>query len=186
SLMKPAGLIILSFLLNFNTPAWGFISIIAKITSLAGLIWFVILINMYRVRQKIKAPQINTVYCPITGKVSDIHSSADATRITIRKSFLDTVEIRCPHESCRWENASLVLDIDGSKITISLSGRKVIPFAEAEMKVGQVIGAIIGNGLCQITMPASLGNLLESGKIVDSGESWLYKSDLNPLSIMNL
>ncbi|HOH98398.1 MAG TPA: hypothetical protein PL188_08865 [Candidatus Cloacimonadota bacterium] len=185
NLVNPAGVIILSFVLNFILPALGFISTIALIMAIAGLIWFFIITNMHRIRNKILAPQPDTIYCPITGKVSQIRTFEDTTQISIRKSFLDTVEIRCPHESCVWEDGKLQLELDGTRIQFRFTGSRVILFTEAEMKPGQVIGAIIGNGFCDIQMPVRMAPLLSSGKIVDGGESWLYKEDFEPLPLMN-
>ena len=151
-----------------------------------GVLWFVYTLNNFRIRNKIIAPIPQSIYSPVSGTVRFVRSNSDVSLINIRKSFMDFVEIRSPHDDCFWEEDVLRLNHKLGSVTFRFSEKGFKKFDVEEMKAGSVIGIIIGFGSCNITLPSKLELKLSAGKSVDAGETLLYTEGLDPIPRMNV
>lgn len=168
SQIPPLALLVLSFLISFVFASYN-MRYPSLILSLISLIWFMYLRACYRIREKIAAPKTEQLLSPITGKVSSLKRSSDLYQLKIAKSFVDVVEIRCPHGSAFWEGENLRVVYQEVPLVFRFEAVNLHIFKEIDMKPGNPIGMIVGNAMCSISLPQSLVTMLKPGEICEGG-----------------
>ncbi len=166
--LPPLALLILSFLIGFVFASYN-MRYPSLALSLIALVWYLYVGNSYRIRQKIALPETDEVYSPLTGKVHSLKRSSDLYQLKIAKSFLDVVEIRCPHESALWDGDALRFTYQGTPLVFRFEAKHLNRFEEREMKPGNVIGMISGTAICILNLPQSLVTKLKPGDLCESG-----------------
>lgn len=168
SQVPPLALLILSFLISFVFASFN-MRYPSLILSLISLVWFMYLRACYRIREKIPTPETDALLSPLTGKVGSLKRSSDLYQLKISKSFIDVVEIRCPHESAAWEGEALKVVYQEIPLVFRFEAENLHIFPKSEMKPGNTIGVIIGNAKCSISLPQSLVTRLKPGEICEGG-----------------
>ncbi len=163
-------LLILSFLISFVFASFN-MRYPSLFLSIVSLIWFMYLRVCYRIKEKIPAPNPENLVSPVTGKVSSLKRSSDLYQLKIAKSFLDVVEIRCPHASAVWDGEALRVEYQEVPLVFRFEAANLQIFPESEMKPGNLIGMIVGKAMCSISLPQSLVSKLKPGDICEAGVS---------------
>lgn len=163
-------LLVLSFLLSFFFATFN-MRYPSLILSIISLTWFMYVSACFRMRQKLPIPEPGQVLSPITGKVKSLKRSSDQYQLRIVKSFLDVVEIRCPHESAEWEGNALRLVFGETPLVFRFDTDNLVRFPEQEMQPGNVIGMISGSAVCSLNLSQSLMTALKPGDICDGGQT---------------
>lgn len=166
--IPPLALLIIGFLISFVIPVFN-LRYVSLAICLAAIIWFLYLGACFRYRNRIPRPSGDDLLSPVTGRIKKVKSALDAYQLVISKHALDTVEIRCPHSSSRWDEERLKLEYRGQSLSFRFDAEKLIRLEEAEMKPGEVIGLMIGSGTCQIILPRSLPCTLPSHTLCEAG-----------------
>lgn len=147
-----------------NLYAW------ALALALAGIAWYLFIGLCHRYKQRIPLPPERGLLSPIQGRISSIRRSEDITTLNIRKILLDSVEIRCPHDTCRLEDENLYQESDSGRISYRFSFRNIRWFKDAEFSAGNIIGMVTGSGSCTVSLPGNPGLTVREKDSVDAGD----------------
>ena len=167
--IPPLALLVLSFLVGFVVPSFGHYP--ALIIAIIAVIWYMYVGTCHRFKEKIKVPDGDLLLSPVTGRVRSLKTSSDISLLRIDKSFIDLVEIRCPHASCEWEEDKLRVNYHGQSLIFRFEGEHLIRFVDAVMEAGNTIGYIVGNATCSISIPKPLQTKLKPKEICMAGLS---------------
>lgn len=165
----PLVMIAVSFWLTITLGHFALLRIFSMALTLLGLGAFFLTATRFRFRNRIVAPDQNSIYVPITGKVAEIRQEDLIQVIVIQKRSTDPVEIRCPSDDCIREAGNLVIKQEG--LEMSFSAPHLLRIEQARMKAGEVVSLMIGKGSCRIQLPLGMPTLLKAGDVYQAGES---------------
>ncbi|MDP2173099.1 MAG: hypothetical protein Q8M98_11125 [Candidatus Cloacimonadaceae bacterium] len=172
-----------SFLLNYAFPALELYTL-ALIIALTAIVWNLFISMNYRFKRRIPTPPENAILSPLQGKIRFIRGNEETLLLSIRKIFLDRVEIRAPLDNCRREEDMLKLTLGDKNYSFRFNAKNIRWFDYAEMKSGNVIGTMVGSGTCTVSMPGNSKLELVEGRLLDSGEPILEFEDDQPQAVI--
>lgn len=147
--------------------------------ALAGAViaiaWYLLVGFTYRFRQRVPQSPSQSLLSPVQGKVSFIRASGDATQLGIRKIWLDRVELRSPHSSCRLEDGNLFVEGPAGRVSFRFSFRKLHWFEPPDFRAGNIIGLAVGNGSCTVSFPGKPELAVRAGDPVDSADALIER-----------
>lgn len=174
-------LLLLSFLLNYVFPGLEQYTL-ALVIAIIAIGWYLFVGMTFRFKQRIPMPSESAILSPLQGKIRFIRSNEEITLLNIKKIFLDSVEIRCPHDLCQREEDMLKLSLADESYAFRFNAKNIRWFEYAQMKSGNVIGMMIGGGSCTVSMPKGTHLELAEGGLLDAGDPILdFRPD--PVSI---
>lgn len=138
--------------------------------ALLGIAWYLFIGLCHRYKQRIPLPPERALLSPIQGRISYIRRGDDITLLNIRKVLLDSVEIRCPHDTCLLEEGNLYQESDAGRISYHFSFRSIRWFKDAEFTAGNIIGMVTGSGSCLVSFPGSPDFAVREKDAVDAGD----------------
>lgn len=172
----PLLLIAASFIISALLQSHNWLKYLGYALTMIGVGLYIKNYLSFRYRNRIARPLPDTIYSPITGKVTKVKSQGEITQLSIRKNWLDPVEIRCPDDGCYWQDDALKLGISDALIVFRFDANRMIRIPKAEMKAGEVIALMIGSGNCQISIPGKLKLTLHKGDDAQAGESGIIEA----------
>lgn len=150
--------------------------------TLAGVAWYLWVMANHRTQNKISRPEPDEIVSPIEGKVNFIRGNQDTVLVNIKKSWLDVVEIRCPHEECIWEEDQIKLQTQRGKISFRFNSEELTWLEKGNWESGSMIGMMTGPGSCTITFPTDSDLEIREGQLVFSGMTNLMNLKAKPKS----
>jgi hypothetical protein len=136
--------------------------------------WYLVERILFRTKNKILVPEEGVFVSPIDGKVLSIHTVLDTTTLTLKKSFLDVVELRLPFPEMHTEIIdSWNFDTALGLISLKIKAKKVHYFENNNIH-GSVIGVLPGNAIITIKLPANIKVLVKENQNLFGGESELF------------
>ena len=170
------GVILLNFLLlRFVLPPqydW------LKYISVLALIFYVILLTMYKFNAKFPPPEYSSVTSPIHGKVVMIKAEPNGHLITIKKTILKACEI----VSTTISDLPNTIDMDSEQVSWQILGLETDSFLKNFAKVfidetipyqGILVGLVPGNATCEVFLPKKYVINIRMGDDVEAGYSIL-------------
>lgn len=173
SQLPALALLVLSFLISFFFASFN-MRYPSLFLSIISLVWFMFISACFRQRQKLPVPEEGKLLCPLTGRVRSLKRSSDLYQLKISKSFLDVVEIRCPHESAVWDGDLLRVVYQDTPLVFRFETEKLVRFPEQEMQPGNVIGMISGSAICSLSLSQSMMTTLKPGDICEGGQTTIF------------
>ncbi len=153
----------------------------ALILALAAIAWYLFVGACHRFKQRIPLPEPHALVSPIQGKIRYIRSNNEITLIKIGKIMLDGAEIRSPHQDCRLEDGSLTIPTPEGKISFRFNIKRLTWFPQPDFSAGNIIGMLVGNGSCTITLPQAPELRVSEGQPIDAGDTLIdYVQTLSP------
>jgi len=165
----------------FHGFRWLFYPALA--IAIGGIIWDMWIMGNYRQRDRISAPEPDDIVAPIEGKIKFVRANQDITLVNIYKSFLDVVEIRCPHAKAILEDEMLKLHLDMGTVTFRFNAENIIWFDDPEFTAGSVLGMIYGPGTCSVSLPTGMETALRADALVHAGQTMITTVKGEPRSI---
>jgi len=136
--------------------------------------WFLLARILFRTKNKISAPEPGTFVSPVCGRVKSLQRGEDATLVTLRKSWLDVVELRLPYPDLRLEsNRNWSFETASGKVEITIES-KHITFFDNKNITGDVIGVIPSSAIITINVPAGIFVKIKDGQPVFGGETVIF------------
>ncbi len=171
----PLIIVVILMVLNFVWPQpWIFYP------TLLAFGWYLLERILFRTRHKILAPGEGVFVAPVDGKVQSIRKIEDDTMITIRKSFLDIVEVRLPFPGLQMENTSnWNFETPKGQVNIRFQTDKLNFFGDKNIH-GAVIGILPGTAMLAIRVPASAKIMVQEKQNLIGGESILLDFEQEP------
>lgn len=171
----PLIIVVLLLILNIVWPQkWIFYP------TLLGFGWYLFERILFRIRHKILAPGEGVFVSPVDGKVQSILKIEDDTMITIRKSFLDVVEVRLPYPDMQMENVyNWNFTTPKGQVNVRLQSDKLNFFGDKNIH-GAVIGILPGTAILAIRVPSSAKVMIEEKQNLIGGESILLDFEQEP------
>jgi len=166
--LPPLALLVLAFLISFFFSAYN-LRYLSWGLSLIAFVWYLYVGFCHRYKEKIPAPEEGALLSPLTGKVRSLKRSSDIYQLRISKSFLDSVEIRCPHTSAEWDKDALRVVFRDAPLVFRFETEHLVKFAETEMQPGNIIGMIVGSAVCSLNLQQNLMTALKPGDICEGG-----------------
>jgi len=149
-------------------------NVIFQYLTIAAFGWYLVERIVFRTKNKILVPEAGAFVSPVNGKVQAVRKSPDATLITLRKSFLDVVELRLPYPDLHSETAdNWSVETSAGLVSMRIKSEKTKYFDNKNIH-GSVIGVIPGNALIMIHLPASVNVLVNDKQNVFGGETVLF------------
>ena len=144
---------------------------------LAAFGWYLLERIMFRTRNKILAPEAATFVSPVDGKVASFQHLEDSILMTIKKSFLDVVELRLPFPDKTMEKSDTWLfETPHGKVTMRIYSPKAIYFTDTNVQ-GGVVGMVPYNAEVTLQIPSGYQLQVQKGQNLIGGETVLF--DLN-------
>ena len=162
----------LAIILNRIFPRAGnWIYGISLALAIGALVAYFFIGLCFRFRQRIPLPSEDALLSPIEGRISRIIHDGDHTLLTIRKGIFDSVELRSPHSDCSLEDGMLWLETPAGKIQFRFNFQRIQWFVEPDMKAGNLIGMVVGNGSCTVVLPGKPDLTLQQQDAVKAAEN---------------
>lgn len=170
--MLPLGLVILLIIGNtFLQKTWMLYPV------LVCFAWFLLTKIMYRTKNRIAAPEAGTFVSPVNGNVKSIKRDSDFILLSIRKSWLDVLELRLPYSDLQMEDIrNWNFETPAGQVNIRIQAKKIL-FFDNKNVLGAVFGAVPGSAVFIIKVPSTVFVNLKEGDPVFGGESELFRFD---------
>lgn len=157
----------MSFLINFLFPGRD-LYIPALVLAMVAVAAYLLIGASFRYRIRIPLPESNCIISPIQGRVSYIRGNEDIHIINIRRIFLDSVEIRSPHDTCVLEDGVLRMVIPQGTVSFRFNSHYIRWIPGADMSQGNIIGFAYFRGSCTISIPKSMQILPQPKQAIES------------------
>lgn len=151
-----------SFMINFFFPGRD-LYIPALILAMLAVGAYLLIGASFRYRVRLPLPDANSIVSPIQGRVAYVRGNEDIHILNIRRIFLDTVEIRSPHDSCVIDDGTLRVNTAMGTFSFRFNSNYIRWIPNADMSQGNVIGYMYFSGSCTITFPKAM-QVLPSAK----------------------
>jgi len=149
----PILLVLIGLGLSVYTPF-----LYAKYISLFGLLLYFITISRFRIRKRISSEiEMQTIYSPINGTISDTYENDAKITITIRKGFFQPAEIRCPSAD--------------KNVEVSFEKGKITWFERSTAQPKKMNGIVPVSAICKCSFPKEYKLQVQKGNKVVAGES---------------
>lgn len=166
--LPPLALLAIGFLIGFVIPDFN-LREVSLVLCLIAIAWYLYVGACFRYRNKIPLPPSEVLLSPLSGRIQSIKSALDNYQVKISKHALDTVEVRCPHSSCQWDEDRLKLEYRGHSLSFRFEAKQLVKLENSEMQPGAVIALLIGAASCQIILPRDLPCDLPQHAICEAG-----------------
>ncbi len=167
----PLILLAVSIIVNMIYPVT-----VLRYLAIVAFAWYVILMMMFRTKHKIAKPAAGEFVSPLEGKVTSVRKSDKETFITIRKTFIDIVELRLPTNDPEIDSSGTwIFKTEKGTIQLRLKAAKLKLF-DNPAETGEVIGIVPGSAVCTIYLPAAFEVLVVDRQNVFAGETALFKT----------
>lgn len=170
-LLLPFGVIALGIGMQYWFPSAGFLNIPALAVTLIGIVIYMWFYATYRYNNKIPKPEEGVIVSPLEGKIKYIRTNQDLQLININKTYLDVLEIRCPHQDCILEDEMLKLHREDGTITFRFNSDKIKWLQTSHWETGDLIGIMPGKGSCTINLPKSYELAITEGQNTAPGQT---------------
>lgn len=168
--MLPMAIVVLLLIINIVSPHRMILY-----PALAAFAWYLLERIRFRTKNKIAAPDAGTFVSPVNGKIQSVRKNPDSTQITMRKSWLDVVELRLPYPDLKMEsNRNWIFDTAAGKVAVSIESGS-LTFFENTNTTGSVIGVIPSSAIVTINVPVNLKVLVQEKQNVFGGETVLFE-----------
>ncbi|MFO7659498.1 MAG: hypothetical protein R6V77_01175 [Candidatus Cloacimonadaceae bacterium] len=167
--MLPIAIVVLLLIANIVYPQRFYFY-----PTLAAFGWFLLARMMFRTKNKISAPEPGTFVSPVNGRVQLLQRREDATLITLRKSWLDVVELRLPYPDLKMDsNRNWSFETAAGKVEVSIDSKNITFFDNKNIS-GDVIGVIPSSAIISIKMPEGILVKVKENQPVLGGETVLF------------
>jgi hypothetical protein len=167
--MIPLAVVILLMIVNVIFPIRWLLY-----PTLAAFAWYLLERVLYRTKNKIAVPEESAFVSPVDGKVQSVRRGEDATLLTIRKTWIDVVELRLPYPGLQMEKTSLwKFDTPQGQVEVRIQNEKISYFDDLTVH-GSVIGMIPSNAIFTIHIPAGIKVLVQDKQNLFGGETELF------------
>jgi hypothetical protein len=148
---------------------------IFKYLTIASFGWFLFAKFFFRTKHKIAMPEAGAFVSPVDGKVISLRKGEDVTLLTIKKSWLDVVELRLCYPDLIHETPGLwSFQTSVGLIDVRIKAEK-INWIEVKNESGQVAGIIPGNAVIVIHIPSGIEVLVSENQNIQGGETELFR-----------
>jgi hypothetical protein len=169
----PLGVIVLLLIIGVLKP-FGITGNILFYPTLAAFGWYLVARILFRTKSKILVPEATAFVSPVDGKVSTYKTGENATLMTIRKSFLDVVELRLPYPDLQIDNESTWnFETPQGKVSIRITAPNIKYFENTGIH-GSVIGLIPSSAIFTFHLPEKVKVLVKEKQAVFGGETVLF------------
>lgn len=142
--------------------------------TLVAFAWFLLARILFRTKNKISATEPGTFVSPVCGRVQALQRNEESTLITLRKSWLDVVELRLPYPDLKMEsNRNWSFETPAGKVEITIESKN-ITFFDNKNITGDVIGVIPSSAIVTINVPAGIFVKIKKGQPVFGGETGIF------------
>jgi hypothetical protein len=183
--MVPIGIVIIGLILQ-----QGYHLASARYLSIIALIYYLLLLLIFRINRTTSRPERGTLISPINGKVKEIRNDDYEQVIIIKKNFYHPADIRLSaladvsseidtgNNASQWLKKSKLTFTNGEeKVSWSIRGSSIYFFPEARRIKGGLTAILPGSGICtyrlsdQYRLNINTGDKLEAGtSIIGSRE----------------
>lgn len=167
--MLPIAIVVLLLIANIVYPQRFYFY-----PTLAAFGWFLLARMMFRTKYKISAPKPGTFVSPVNGKIQSLQIRDESTHITLRKSWLDVVELRLPCPDLQMDsNRNWSFETAAGKVEVTVESKN-ITFFENKNLSGDVIGVIPSSAIISIKVPTGIPVKVKENQPVFGGETVLF------------
>jgi hypothetical protein len=142
--------------------------------TMAAFAWYLWERIKFRTKNKILVPDAGTFVSPVNGKIQVLKHADGITQISMRKSFLDVIELRLPYPDLKMENnRNWIFETPKGQVNLRIQSER-ITFFENTNEPGKVIGVLPGSSIITVNVPSSVKVLVKAGQPVFGGETVLF------------
>jgi hypothetical protein len=176
--LLPIGIVIFAFIIQQGLQLSS-----ARYLSILALVYYLIILLVFRINRTVSLPEEDTLISPINGKVTDIRTEKNEHIVEIKKLFYQPADVRLSDSADvssevvtsynkQWiKKSELIFTNAERKTSWSLSGRNIYYFFETMRKKGGLTAIIPGNGSCTLRLSDQYHLNIQQGDKLEAGSS---------------
>ncbi|MDD3050203.1 MAG: hypothetical protein PHR06_03575 [Candidatus Cloacimonetes bacterium] len=144
---------------------------INRYLAFSGLLLYAAVQFSFRFNKISPLPNEKAILSPVNGTVESINSSKDETRIVIKKSWTDQIDVRLPGNNEDFTvGSNQIKSVSSEFYEWELKTSRVFIYEENKnLPYGTLIGIALGKGACTITISNKCVIEIKQGDKVTSG-----------------